>query len=169
MFVELLIKKFFQSYSARTGFTPMHDAFVALRVVNSLLNQVFVCQVPVHCITSYITFWWVLQTQTQWVIFGLARTHHLSLKTQIFDDPIFTFACFSLKAVYNFCKLQDFCKILARILQVAKFLFMYSFTHTNIVFLFRHLPNEIIIFINVSYQTKCFSGDSFSFLRSRFC
>ena len=34
-------------------------------------------------------------------------------------------------------------------LQVAKFSFMYSFTHTNIVFLFRHLPTEIVNFINV--------------------
>ena len=41
--------------------------------------------------------------------------------------------------------------------------FMYSFTHTNIVFLFRHLPTEIAIFINVCYQMKCFGGDSFSF------
>ena len=48
-------------------------------------------------------------------------------------------------------------------LQVAKILFMYSFTHTNIVFLFRHLPTEIGIFINFCYQMKCFSGDSFPF------
>ena len=45
---------------------------------------------------------------------------------------------------------------------------MYSFTHTNIVFLFRHLPTEIVIFINVCYQMKCFSGNSFSFLRAGF-
>ena len=43
-------KKFFQSCSARTWFTPMHDAFVALSVANDLLDQVFVCQVPVHCV-----------------------------------------------------------------------------------------------------------------------
>ena len=47
-----------------------------------------------------------------------------------------------------------------RLLQVAKFLFMYSFTHTNIVFLFRHLPTTIVILINVCYQIKCFSDDS---------
>ena len=86
----------------------------------------------------------------------------VSQPSQSFENPIFTFGCFSLKAVYNSCKLQ-------RLLQVAKFLFMYSFTHTNIVFLFRHLPTEIVIFINVCYQMKCFSGDSFSFFRSRFC
>ena len=45
---------------------------------------------------------------------------------------------------------------------------MYSFTHTNIVFLFRHLPTEIVNFINVCYQMKCFCGDSFSFFRNRF-
>ena len=46
---------------------------------------------------------------------------------------------------------------------------MYSFTHTNIAFLFRHLPTKIAVFINVCYQMKCFSGDSFSFFRRRFC
>ena len=112
--------------------------------------------------TSNTTFWWVPQTQIQWVIFGPARTHHLDLKAQNFENSIFTFGCFSLKVVYNCCKLQ-------RILQIAKFLIMYSSTHTNIVFLFRHLPTEIVIFINVCYQMKCFSGDSFSFFRSRFC
>ena len=106
--------------------------------------------------TSNTTFWWSLQTQTEWVIFQPAKTHHLGLKAQNFENLIFTFGCFSLKAVYNSCKLQ-------RLLKVAKFLFMYSFTHTNIVFLFSHLPTEIVIFINVSYQMKCFSGDSFSF------
>ena len=54
---------------------------------------------------------------------------------------------------------KDFCKIL----------FMYSFTHTNKVFLSRHLPTEIVIFKNVCYQMKCFNGDNFSFFRSRFC
>ena len=107
--------------------------------------------------TSNITFWWELQTQTEWLIFEAARTHHLGLKTHNFENPMFTFECFSLKAVYNFCKLQ-------RLLQVFRFLFMYSFTHTNIVFLFRKLFSEIAIFINVCYQMKCFSGNSFSFL-----
>ena len=113
-------------------------------------------------LTSNTTFWWALQTRTKWVTFEPARTHHLGLKAQNFENPIFTFGCFSLKAVYNSCKLQ-------RLLQVAKVLFMYSFTHTNKVFLFRHLPNKIVIFINACYQMKCFSGDSFSFSRSRFC
>ena len=45
---------------------------------------------------------------------------------------------------------------------------MYSFTHTNIVFLFKHLPTEIVLFIHVCYQMKCFSSDSFSFFRNRF-
>ena len=38
---------------------------------------------------------------------------------------------------------------------------MYSLTHTNIVFLFRHLPTETVMFINFYYQMNCFSGDSF--------
>ena len=81
-------------------------------------------------------------------------------KAQNFENPIFTFVCFSLKAVYNSCRLQ-------RLLQFAKFLMMYSFTHTNIAFLFRHLPTEIVIFINVCYQIKCFSGYSFSFFQEQ--
>ena len=79
--------------------------------------------------TSSITFWWALQTQTEWVIFEPAITHYLGLKAQNFENPIFTFECFSLKAVYNSYKLQ-------RLLPVPKFFFMYSFTHTNIVFFF---------------------------------
>ena len=106
--------------------------------------------------TSNTTFRWTLQTQTEWAIFEPARTHHLGLKVQNFETPIFTFWWFSLKAVYNSCKIGS-------LLQVAKFLFMYSFTPSNIVFLFRHLPSEIVIFIRVCYQVKCFSGDSFSF------
>ena len=61
------------------------------------------------------------------VIFEPARTHHLGLQAQNFDNPIFTFGCFSLKAVQNSCKLL-------RILQFAKFLLMYPFIHTNTVF-----------------------------------
>ena len=106
--------------------------------------------------TSNTTFWWVLQTQTEWVIFESTRTYHMVLKARNFDIPIFKFGCFSLKAVYNSRKLQ-------RPLQDAKFLFMHSFTHTNIVFLFSHLPIEIVIFINVFNQMKCFIDDSFSF------
>ena len=59
--------------------------------------------------------------------------------------------------------------IIANYKDFCKFLIMYSFTHTNIVFLLRHLPTEIVIFINVCYQMECFSGDSFSLFRSRFC
>ena len=62
-----------------------------------------------------------------------------------------------MKAVYNSCKLQ-------RLLQVAKFLFMNAFY----ALLFRQLPTEIVIFINVSYQMKCFSGDGFPFFRAGF-
>ena len=36
------------------------------------------------------------------------------------------------------------------------------------VLLYRHLPTEIVIFINVCYQMKCFSCDSFSFLGADF-
>ena len=62
--------------------------------------------------------------KTLWVIFEPTRAHHLDLKALNFDNPIFILGCFSLKVVYNSCKLQ-------RHSQVAKFLFIYSFTHTN--------------------------------------
>ena len=74
---------------------------------------------------------------------------------------IFIFGWFSLKAVYNSCKLQ-------RLLQVAKFFFIYSFTHTNIVFLFKHLPPEIVIFINVCYRWSVSVVKVFPFIGSRF-
>ena len=101
-----------------------------------------------------------LQSYTEWVIFEPIRTHRDPQETDL-EKPIFSFGCFSLKTVYNSCKLQ-------RLLQVVKFLFMYSFTHTSIAFLFRQLPTEIVIFINFCYQMKCFSGDRLSFFRSRF-
>ena len=85
-------------------------------------------------------------TQTKWVIFESIRTHHLSLKAQKCENPIFTFKCFYLKAVYNSIKLQ-------RLLYIAKFLIMYSFTHTNIVLHFSHLPTEIAIFMS-SFVTR---------------
>ena len=111
--------------------------------------------------TSNITFWWALQTQTSesflcqpehtiWV------SRHRTLRTQYLHLGVFLWKQYKILASY-----KDFCKL--------QFLFMYSFTHTNIVFLFRHLPTEIVIFINVCYQMKCFSGDSFSLFRNRFC
>ena len=68
-------------------------------------------------------------------------SRHRTWRTQYLN-----FIFFPLKAVYNSCMLQG-------LLQVAKFLLMYSFTLINIVFLFRHLPTtEIVIFINFCYQ-----------------
>ena len=85
-------------------------------------------------------------------------------------EPIFTFEFFffeSRRQVWVFFFLYNSCK-LQRLLQVAKLLIMYFLTHISIVFLFRHLPTEIVIFINVCYKMKCFIGDSFSFFRNRF-
>ena len=53
--------------------------------------------------------------QSEW--FLSQPEHHLDLNAQILENPIFTFGCFSLKAVYNssfasykdFCKFQSFC------------------------------------------------------------
>ena len=133
IFVELLVKKFFQSCSARTGFTPRHDAFVAFSVANDPLHQVFVCQVTVHCTNQQHNILMSTTNANRVSHFsGPARTHHLGLKAQNFENPISTFWCFSLKVVYSSGKLR-------RLLQVTKFLIMYSFTHTKIVFLFRHV------------------------------
>ena len=157
MFIELLIKKFFQSCSARPGFTPMCDAFAALRVLNNLLDQVFYVKSKSIASTSNTTFWWALQTQIEWTIFKPAEhtiwvSRNSTLRIQYLHLGNFLWKQYIILASY-----KDFCK-----LQFS--FFMYSFPHTNVAFLFRHLPNEIVIFINVCYQMKSFSGDSFSFL-----
>ena len=122
MLVEFLIKKL--SYSARARLTLMHHAFVAPRVANDLLDQVFVCQLPVPCNTATQHFdehyshkesesFLSQPEHTIWVSrYRTLRTQYLHL------------GFFSLKAVYNSCKLQ-------RLLKVTNFLLMYSFTHTN--------------------------------------
>ena len=83
-------------------------------------------------------------------------SRHRTLRTQYLHFGVFLWKRYIILASY-----KDF-------LQVAKFLFLYSFTHTNIVFLFSHRPTEIVIFINICYQMKCFSGESFSFLGAGF-
>ena len=90
----------------------MHDAFVALNVANDFLDQVFVCQVSVHCIDYQCN-----------ILMSATDANRVSLKAKNFENPLFTFGCFSSEAIYNSCKLQ-------RLLKVAKFLIMCSFTHT---------------------------------------
>ena len=102
-------------------------------------------------LTSNTTFWWGLQTQTEWVIFERARTNNLVPRTQNLENPIFTFGCFSLKAVYNSCKLQRLAKC-----NVFVYVLLYYFT-------FQALNYWIGTFINVCFQMKCFHGDSSSF------
>ena len=75
-----------------------------------------------------------------------------NLRTQYLQLGIFLWKQYIIPASYK------------EFLLVAKFLIMYSLTHTNIVFLSRYLPTEIVVFINVCYQMKCFNGDSFPFL-----
>ena len=151
----------FHSCSATTRFTPMHDAFVALRVVNNLLDQVFVCQVPAHCIDQQHNILMSITNVNIVIHFWASQnTPFGSQGTELWEPNIYICVpC--LKAVYNSCKLQW-------LLQAAKFFFMYSFTPANILFLFRHLLTKIVIFINVCYQIKCFRGDRFSFFRSGF-
>ena len=115
MFIKFLINKFLQSYSARTGFIPMHHTFVTLRVANNLFDRVFLSRIPLHRLA-------------EWFIFEPARTDHLGLKEQNFGNPIFSLGVFSLKAVYNSCTLQE-------LLQVTRvFLFAALFTLTQSFF-----------------------------------
>ena len=83
--------------------------------------------------------------QTIWVF------RHRILRTQYLHLGVFLWKQYIILVSY-----KDFCK-----LQI--FYFMYSFT----TLLFRHLPTETFIFINVCYQMKCFSGNSFSFFSEK--
>ena len=91
--------------------------------------------------------------KTSWRCLGkqeMFAGHHLGLKTELWKPNIYI-----QYIIIASCK--DFWKLSS--------LFMYFFTHTNIVFLFRHLPIEIDIFItgwSVSVVIV-------SFFRSRFC
>ena len=119
MFVEFLIKKFFQSCSARTGFTPMHDVFVALRVVKIFLIRSLYVKSYSFASTSNITFWWALKNPNRLNHFWVSQsTLFGSQGTELWQSNIYI-GCFPLKAVYNSCKLQ-------RLLKVVKFLFMQS-------------------------------------------
>ena len=86
--------------------------------------------------------------QTIWV------SRHRTLKTQYLNLGVFLWKQHKILVSY-----KDFCKL--------QFLFMYSFTYTTIVFLFNHLPTEILIFKNVCYLMKCFSDDSLSFFKEQ--
>ena len=89
------------------------------------------------------------QERTIWV------SRQRTLKTQYLHLDIFLWNQYKIIASYkDFCKSQSF---------------FYVLLYSHLVFLFKHLPTEIFIFKNVCYQMKCFSGDSFSFFKSKFC
>ena len=69
---------------------------------------------------------------TTWV------SRHRTLRTQYLHLGAFLWKQYKILAIY-----KDFCKL--------QFLFMYFFTYTNIVFLFKHQPTEIAIIKNVCY------------------
>ena len=118
------------------------------------------CQVPDHCVDKqYKISMSAANANRVSHVWASQNTSFRSQGTELREPNNYIWISF-LKAVYNSCKLQ-------RLLQVAKFLVMYSFTHTNIVFLFRHLATEIVIFMNVCYQMKCFIADSFSFFEEQ--
>ena len=160
MFVEFLIKTFFQSCSARTGFTPMNDKFVDLR--QSQCKQSYwsgLCMSspsPLHRLTTQHFDERYKRKQNESFLREPEHTiwvsRHRTLRSQYLHLVVFLWKQYIILASY-----KGFCNLI-----------MYSFTHTNLVFLFRHLPAEIVIFINVCSQMKCFIDDSFSFFRSRF-
>ena len=85
--------------------------------------------------------------QTIWV------SRHRTLRTQYLHLGVFLWKQYMILASYkDFCKSQKF------------WLCTPLLTRT-----YRHLPTKIVIFINLCYQMKCFSGDRFSFFLSRFC
>ena len=84
-------------------------------------------------------------------------SRHRTLRTQYLHLGIFLWKQYTILASY-----KELCKL-------HKSLIMCSFTHTNTVFLFRHLTAKIVIFINVCCQMKGFSSDRFSLFRSKFC
>ena len=114
MFIEVLIEKLFQSFSARTGLAPMHDAYVARRVVNDLLDQVFVCQVPILCMNLQHNILMSATKANRVSHFWASHNTSFGLKAQKFENPTFIFGCLSLKEVNNSSRLQKH-------LQVAKF------------------------------------------------
>ena len=84
--------------------------------------------------------------QTIWI------STHRTFSSQYLHLVVFLWKQYKSLASY-----KDFCKL--------QFLFMFFFTHTNTVFLFKHLPTEIVIFKNVSVSVMI----DFLFFRSRFC
>ena len=162
MFVGFLIKRSFRDAVPGQGsHRCMMHLFLSVLQTIFLVRYLYAKSQSVTSTRNTI-YLWALQIQAEWVISEPARTNHMGLKAQIFENPIFKFWCFSLKPVRNSCKLP-------RHLQIAQFFIIYSSTHTNIVFLFRYQATEIVIFIKVCCQMECFSGDSFYFFRNRFC
>ena len=86
--------------------------------------------------------------QTIWI------SRHIALRAQYLYLGVFLWKQCRILASY-----KDFRKF--------QFLLLYSFTHANIVFLFNHLPTEIVIFKSVCYKMKWFSDDGFSFFQGQ--
>ena len=72
-------------------------------------------------LTSNATFRWALKKIHRVSQFWASQSTPFVSQVTEFWEPNITFGCFSLKTVYNSCKLW-------RLLQVAKFLFMSSLT-----------------------------------------
>ena len=118
----------------------------------NLIRSLYVMS-PSTASASSTTFWWAQQTQKEsHSEHTICFSRHRTLRTQYLHLGVFLWKQYKSLASY-----KDFCKL--------QFLFMFSFTHTNTVFLFKHLPTEIVIFKNVSVSVMI----DFLFFRSRFC
>ena len=116
MSFEFLITKFVQSCSARTGFTPMHDAFVcshcckrssrsglcmsSLSPLHRLATQHFDERYKRKQSESFLS----QPEHTIWV------SRHRTLRTQYLHLGVFLWKQYIILASYkDFCKLQSFC------------------------------------------------------------
>ena len=147
MFVEFLIKKFFQSRNSLQCQDKIHtdgwciccsqfckrSSWSGLCMsspsrLHRLATQHFDARYNCKHSESFLS----QPEHTIWV------SRHRTLRTQYLHLGAFLWKQYKILASY-----KDFCKL--------QFLLMYSFTHTNIVFLFKHLHTEIVIFKNVCY------------------
>ena len=147
MFVEFLIKKFFQSRNSLQCQDKIHtdgwciccsqfckrSSWSGLCMsspsrLHRLATQHFDARYNCKQSESFLS----QPEHTIWV------SRHRTLRTQYLHLSVFLWKQYKILASY-----KDFCKL--------QLLFMSSFTYTNMVFLFKHLPTEIVIFKNVCY------------------
>ena len=104
-----------------------------LRAGQSEFDQAFACQVSIHCIDKQHNILMSASYANRVGHFWASQNKSFrSLGTEVWEHNIYIWVFY-----------KDF--------YMLQLLFMYSFTHTNIAFLFKYLPTEIFIFKNVYY------------------